>query len=165
MINVTPATPSLIRLYNAYLVHPDDGSLTSDTCSVWVSQDSGRIVHIAYDDDDIDAPYFDRPSLTPFFPPNSSGSANPPDLDASDNIDLHQSILSPGMIDVQINGCFGVDFSEWRTVDCLGRTAEETYLDGLEHAATKLARTGVTSFVPTIIVCLQAILSSVTSCA
>jgi N-acetylglucosamine-6-phosphate deacetylase len=57
---------------------------------------------------------------------------------APDHVELDSGILSPGLIDVQINGCLGVDFidatdDDWETVS---------------HA---LATKGVTSFQPTYI--------------
>ena len=140
---------SLVRLTNAYLVTPEDGQLTLGTASVWVDQDSGKIVHIAYDDPDSENG--DVRSLTAFHARNSALSEAQRDkLDACPVVDLDQAILSPGLIDIQINGCFGVDFSEWAPNDALGRTAEEAYLDGLEKVAKDLACTGVTSFLPTV---------------
>jgi hypothetical protein len=145
------ANSSLLRLSNAYLVNPEDGQLTLGTASVWVNQDSGKIVHIAYDEPDDQND--DTRSLTAFHSRNNPFSeAQQLKLDTCPVIDLDQAILSPGLIDIQINGCFGVDFSDWAPNDALGRTAEEAYLDGLEKVAKDLACTGVTSFLPTVIV-------------
>ncbi len=60
-------------------------------------------------------------------------------------IDLDGKIIAPGLIDIQINGAFGVDFSEWNG-------DEVQYRKGVERVARGLLQTGVTSFVPTIIV-------------
>ena len=65
------------------------------------------------------------------------------------NIDLGGNLLSPGLIDVQINGAYGVDFSELNTEDVDG--GEKRYLDGLDKVAKRIVETGCTSFVPTII--------------
>jgi N-acetylglucosamine-6-phosphate deacetylase len=51
---------------------------------------------------------------------------------------LPDGILAPGLIDLQVNGCFGIDFADsgpdrWRT------------------AARRLTETGVTAFLPTLI--------------
>ncbi|KAG1824342.1 carbohydrate esterase family 9 protein [Suillus subaureus] len=59
-------------------------------------------------------------------------------------IDLGGNILSPGFIDIQINGGFGFDFSVYEGDD-------QTYRDGLKLVAEKIVETGVTSLVPTII--------------
>ena len=64
-------------------------------------------------------------------------------------IDLGGNILSPGFIDVQLNGAYGVDFSELNLEDVDG--GEERYVKGLEKVAGKIVETGCTSFVPTII--------------
>jgi hypothetical protein len=153
MINANTKDDSpLVRLSNAYLVDPEKGQLTLGTASVWVDQDSGKIVHIAFDDNDGDS-NDDSRSLTAFYVRNNAFSeAQQHKLDTCPVVDLDQAILSPGLIDIQINGCFGVDFSDWAPNDALGRTAEEAYLDGLEKAARNLACTGVTSFLPTVIV-------------
>ena len=64
-------------------------------------------------------------------------------------IDLGGNILSPGLIDVQLNGAYGVDFSELNNEDADG--GEERYIKGLEKVAERILETGCTSFVATII--------------
>lgn len=59
-------------------------------------------------------------------------------------IDLEGNILSPGLIDIQINGAYGFDFSVFD-----GDVA--AYQDGMKLVAEKIVETGVTSLVPTII--------------
>ncbi|KAJ6589876.1 carbohydrate esterase family 9 protein [Mycena vulgaris] len=59
-------------------------------------------------------------------------------------IDLGGNILSPGLIDIQINGAYGFDFSVYDGDD-------ETYKQGMKLVAEKIVETGVTSLVPTII--------------
>ncbi|KAK1225727.1 N-acetyl-glucosamine-6-phosphate deacetylase [Marasmius sp. AFHP31] len=59
-------------------------------------------------------------------------------------IDLGGNILSPGLIDIQINGAYGFDFSVFEG-------DEQAYADGLKHVAEKIVETGVTSLVPTIV--------------
>ncbi|KAK0490997.1 carbohydrate esterase family 9 protein [Armillaria novae-zelandiae] len=59
-------------------------------------------------------------------------------------IDLGGNILSPGLIDIQINGAYGFDFSVFDG-------DEQAYKDGLASVAAKIVETGVTSLVPTII--------------
>lgn len=60
-------------------------------------------------------------------------------------IDLGGNILAPGLIDAQINGAYGFDFSEYDGDD-------EKYLAGLDMVARRIVETGVTSLLPTIIV-------------
>ena len=57
---------------------------------------------------------------------------------ASDHIQLTSGLLTPGMVDLQVNGCFGVDFANASP-------------DQWSKARQGLARTGVTSFLPTLI--------------
>ncbi|KAF8914567.1 Metallo-dependent hydrolase [Mucidula mucida] len=59
-------------------------------------------------------------------------------------IDLGGNILSPGLIDIQINGAYGFDFSVFNG-------DEKVYNEGLANVAKKIVETGVTSLVPTII--------------
>ncbi|KII95644.1 carbohydrate esterase family 9 protein [Plicaturopsis crispa FD-325 SS-3] len=59
-------------------------------------------------------------------------------------IDLGGNILSPGFLDIQINGAYGFDFSVYEGDD-------EAYRTGLQSVAEKIIETGVTSLVPTII--------------
>ncbi|KAH8088953.1 Metallo-dependent hydrolase [Cristinia sonorae] len=62
----------------------------------------------------------------------------------SKTIDLGGNILSPGLLDIQINGAYGFDFSVYDG-------DEEAYRQGLKTVAEKIVETGVTSLVPTII--------------
>ncbi len=57
---------------------------------------------------------------------------------AADHVQLPSGVLTPGMVDLQVNGCFGVDFAD--------ATPEQW-----AEARRGLARTGVTSFLPTLI--------------
>lgn len=56
----------------------------------------------------------------------------------TDHLRLTTGLLTPGMIDLQVNGCFGVDFTK--------ATPDQWAI-----ARRGLARTGVTSFLPTLI--------------
>jgi N-acetylglucosamine-6-phosphate deacetylase len=54
------------------------------------------------------------------------------------DVDLPSGVLVPGLVDIQINGCFGVDFV----------AADPA---GWAEVSRRLPETGVTSFVPTFI--------------
>lgn len=58
-------------------------------------------------------------------------------------IDLGGRILSPGLIDVQLNGAFGFDFS-------IAPEDIAQYPKGLLRSNRGLIKTGVTSFTPTV---------------
>ncbi|CAG8611933.1 13086_t:CDS:2 [Cetraspora pellucida] len=58
-------------------------------------------------------------------------------------IDAKGLLVAPGFIDVQINGAFGVDFSQMQS--------EEKMRKGIDNVAKGLLKYGCTSFVPTII--------------
>jgi len=58
-------------------------------------------------------------------------------------IDAQGLIIAPGYIDVQINGAFGVDFSNW--------VGEEKMRENIDIVAKELLRFGCTSFAPTIV--------------
>jgi len=59
-------------------------------------------------------------------------------------IDLKGNILSPGYLDIQINGAYGFDFSVYDG-------DREKYEQGLDRIMERVVETGVTSLVPTII--------------
>ncbi|KAF8633257.1 hypothetical protein AX17_004433 [Amanita inopinata Kibby_2008] len=59
-------------------------------------------------------------------------------------IDVGGNILSPGYIDLQLNGGYGFDFSVYEGDD-------EAYRNGLKMVAERIVETGVTSLVPTVI--------------
>jgi N-acetylglucosamine-6-phosphate deacetylase len=65
------------------------------------------------------------------------------------------------LIDVQINGAFGVDFSELEVSAADG--GEGAYIDGLEKVAKRIVSTGCTSFVPTVITQKEELYSKVSS--
>lgn len=116
------STPQeVLRFTNCLALQPD-GTLPSDptTYSLHVDPASGHII-------DGQSAFFD--SKTAF----------------TSTIDLEGDYLVPGFIDVQINGGYGVDFSEF------SEGQEETYLAGVDEFAKRILETGVTSFVPTII--------------
>jgi N-acetylglucosamine-6-phosphate deacetylase len=59
-------------------------------------------------------------------------------------IDLGGRILSPGFIDVQVNGAFGFDFS-------VAAENGADYVKGLRKVNRGLVKTGVTSYTPTVV--------------
>lgn len=59
-------------------------------------------------------------------------------------IDLGGRILAPGLIDCQLNGAQGFDFS-------VPHSSKEAYDEGLRVVNKGLARTGVTSYLPTVV--------------
>ncbi|PYH99540.1 Metallo-dependent hydrolase [Aspergillus ellipticus CBS 707.79] len=65
-------------------------------------------------------------------------------LSPDEVIDLGGRILAPGLIDVQLNGAQGFDFS-------VPQASKEEYDNGLRKVNKGLARTGVTSYLPTVV--------------
>ncbi|KAH9955018.1 hypothetical protein BC827DRAFT_1142175 [Russula dissimulans] len=59
-------------------------------------------------------------------------------------IDIGGNIVSPGFIDIQINGAYGFDFSVYQG-------DSDAYRRGLTTVAERIVETGVTSLVPTVI--------------
>ena len=55
-------------------------------------------------------------------------------------IDLKGNIVSPGFLDIQINGAYGFDFSVYDGDD-------DAYRRGLKAISEKIVETGVTSYV------------------
>ncbi|KAF5321216.1 hypothetical protein D9619_001679 [Psilocybe cf. subviscida] len=58
-------------------------------------------------------------------------------------VDLGGNILSPGFLDIQINGAYNFDFSVYED--------DESYRNGMKMVAERIVETGVTSLLPTII--------------
>ena len=67
----------------------------------------------------------------------SNGKVIPPQAKANTILDMDGNLIAPGYIDLQVNGGFGVDFTEG--------------LEQLQKVAAGLPRYGVTAFLPTII--------------
>ena len=66
-------------------------------------------------------------------------------LTAPDHIiDLGGRILSPGLIDVQLNGAYGFDFS------VIPDDGSVVYAKGVQQVNRNLVRAGVTSYLPTL---------------
>ncbi|KAL4774096.1 hypothetical protein BDW60DRAFT_183629 [Aspergillus nidulans var. acristatus] len=65
-------------------------------------------------------------------------------LSPDEVIDLGGRILAPGLIDCQLNGAQGFDFS-------IPQASKEEYDEGLRVVNKGLARTGVTSYLPTMV--------------
>jgi len=59
-------------------------------------------------------------------------------------IDLGSRILSPGFIDVQLNGAYGFDFS------VIPEDGAASYSKGVQRVNRNLVRGGVTSYLPTV---------------
>ncbi|OAA53490.1 Glucosamine-6-phosphate isomerase [Niveomyces insectorum RCEF 264] len=62
-------------------------------------------------------------------------------------VDLGGRLVSPGLIDVQLNGCCGLNFSEEPPDD---GAAGADYVETVREALVGLLATGVTSFLPTL---------------
>ncbi|XP_005747789.1 N-acetylglucosamine-6-phosphate deacetylase [Pundamilia nyererei] len=93
---------------------PTDGGIHEPTEDLWVRE--GRIL-------DPEKLFFDEQGY------------------ADKHVDCEGSIIAPGFIDVQINGGYGIDFSQ----------ASEDVSDGVSFVAKKILEHGVTSFCPTLV--------------
>jgi len=111
-------TKQITRLINAHILQ-QDGTLLSGSLDV----SNGLIAAIHKD-----------------------GSLNDEDISSViEVVDCKGRILSPGYIDIQLNGAYGIDFSN----DCIGE--EGLKADDVLHVANRLVETGVTSFCPTMV--------------
>ncbi|KAF5393371.1 hypothetical protein D9757_000502 [Collybiopsis confluens] len=111
-----PSSNGLVCFTNC-LLPQEDGSLVKK--DLWIDERRGLIL-------DAQKTFFERKERP------------------SNIIDLSGNILSPGLIDIQINGAYGFDFS-------IFDGDEEAYKASLRDVAERIVETGVTSFVPTII--------------
>ncbi|PWN50657.1 Metallo-dependent hydrolase [Violaceomyces palustris] len=119
-----PHQTRLIKFQNCSALQPD-GSLVDNFC-LFVDPSTGKIV------DGQHAFYAQSIGFTQV-------------------VDLGGHLLSPGFIDVQINGAYGIDFSSFDESDETYHLAAKNYLAKLDEFSKKILATGVTSFVPTII--------------
>lgn len=109
----------IIRFTNGYLAQPDGTAVRGD---LYINSRTGKIVSGQ------DSFFTDR-------------------LNPEQTIDVQGQIVSPGLIDVQINGAYGIDFSELDDSE----PGENRYVAGLEHVCKRIVETGTTALVPTII--------------
>ncbi|KAG7091118.1 hypothetical protein E1B28_010172 [Marasmius oreades] len=111
------SSPNGILCFTNCLLLQEDGTFRKK--DLWVDQVTGRILD---------------PQDTFFVRTERPGEV----------IDLQGSILSPGLIDIQINGAYGFDFSSQDHDD-------EAYMEGLKMVSSKIVETGVTSLMPTVV--------------
>jgi len=109
---MSTSSPRVIKFTNGYLLK--NGQLVSG--DLWVSSETGRIIS----------------------PQSAFYSSH---IQADKTVDLRGRILSPGFIDVQINGSHNFDFS----------TPDPEFASKLRHTTQQMIKTGLTSFVPTVI--------------
>lgn len=130
-VRSSSAMSDVVRFTNGYILLPDGSASTSD---LYISPSQGTII---------------------------SGQDNfyTHHLPPARVVNLQGQIIAPGLIDVQINGAYGVDFSELSLED--GDGGEERYIRGLEKVAKRIVETGCTSLVPTIITQEEALYAKV----
>jgi N-acetylglucosamine-6-phosphate deacetylase len=68
--------------------------------------------------------------------------------DGDNVVDCHGQIISPGFIDIQLNGAYGVDFSN---AGVISNTNKALSVQDIFLVAQRLVETGVTSFCPTMV--------------
>ena len=108
----TTSSPVITKFVNGYLLR--NGRL--ETGDLWISSETGRILN----------------SQSTFY-----ASHIKPDI----VIDLQGKIVSPGLIDVQLNGGHGFDFS----------IPDADFDKKLAETNNRFVQTGVTSYLPTVI--------------
>ncbi|KAG6857184.1 hypothetical protein H0H87_008249 [Tephrocybe sp. NHM501043] len=109
-------SPNGLVCFTNCLVPQEDGSLVEQ--DVWFDERRGTIL-------DAQKTFFsrrERPGRT---------------------VDLRGNILSPGFIDIQLNGAYNFDFSVY--------DSDESYREGMKMVAERIIETGVTSLLPTLI--------------
>ncbi|KAL1890553.1 N-acetyl-glucosamine-6-phosphate deacetylase [Sporothrix stenoceras] len=117
-----PGTRGITKLTNCRLVRGND-LVWED---LWISSNTGKIVRSQ-------AAFYDHHVL--------------PD----ETVDLGGRIVAPGMIECQLNGAFGFNFSTlFGDEDNAAKGQPTTYETRLRELNRKLVQTGVTSYVPTV---------------
>lgn len=115
---ITPPTERITKFTNCRLVNFDTNTLT--TGDLWISSHTGKIL---------------SPQVA-FY----SEHCVPDTV-----IDLNGRILAPGLIDVQLNGAFGFNFSSLPEDNDMN-----TYSKTLKKVNKLVVKTGVTSYLPTV---------------
>lgn len=113
----TTTSPRITKFTNCRILKQNHHDLVEQ--DLWIDSRSGKILR--------DQVAFYELHLTP-----------------DEVIDLGGRILAPGLIDVQLNGAQGFDFS-------VPQPSRRVYEDGLRMVNKGLARTGVTSYLPTVV--------------
>ena len=110
-----PLSTEIVRLTNCRLVLP-----SSIECrDLWLDTRTGRILE----------------AHSTFFADREAPARS---------VDLEGRLVAPGLIDLQLNGCFGFDFGA-------PQSSEDKYVAGYARAKAELVKGGVTSFAPTVI--------------
>lgn len=145
--NHTDSPSALLTRFTNARILQRDGSL--DRGELTVDSSTGIITQIRFDsqlqqalEDDTDRAMIDNNTH-----------------DVSHTVDCQGMILSPGFIDIQLNGAFGIDFSnggcEQQQVDGCAAESDDTNgglsIDDIFRVATSLCQSGVTSFCPTMV--------------
>lgn len=100
---------------------------------------------------------FDSQQTTTVATTDSSTSVGGEDDQIVDTVDCRGMILSPGFIDLQLNGAYGVDFSnsdgseEERGDDDSEGSNNGLCTEDIRRVANSLCQTGCTSFCPTMV--------------
>ena len=132
--STTGARQVITRLINARILQQDGKLLPG-----WLDLSGGIIVGIHFDEQQLD-----------------KEEELPMNIDIDDIIEIFDcqgKILSPGFIDIQLNGAYGVDFSNDGSIPTNGDGHQTQGLETKDilHVAKKLPSTGVTSFCPTMV--------------
>lgn len=110
----SPTTPHITRFTNCRVLR--NNTLANE--DLWISSDTGKIIN----------------GQELFYGHQAT---------ADQVIDLSGRIISPGFIDVQLNGVLGFNFS-------VAASTPAAYVKDLVHIKKSLVTTGVTSFLPTL---------------
>lgn len=118
--NATSRRQQITRLINARILQ-QNGTLLHGSMDL----SGGLIVGMHYSSDQL-----------------KQSSNNDDDDDATyiEIVDCQEKILSPGFVDIQLNGAYGIDFSH-----------DSLEIKDVLHVAERLVETGVTSFCPTMV--------------
>ena len=119
----------LTRFQNARILRRD-GSLMHG--SITVDQNTRRIVDLSFDADGEEKHEEDLIQVDRTY-------------ESVQVIDCNNQIISPGFVDIQLNGAYGVDFSN------ADASTQGLAVDDIFEVAQKLLATGVTSFCPTMV--------------